>query len=145
MASVKWHFKSALYDRGGSTAVEFALVFPVGLIFFCGLIAYGLYFSAAHSVQQLAADAARASVGGLDDAERANIARAHIASSSGSYPFLKLNRLTVSAQPLPADPAQFQVRLAFDSGDLPIWVFSGLIPLPPKTIERTAIIARGGF
>ncbi|WP_439542385.1 TadE/TadG family type IV pilus assembly protein [Hyphomicrobium sp.] len=145
MSFLKTHFRRALRDRGASAAVEFALVFPVGLIFFCGLIAYGLYFSAANSVQQLAADAARASVGGLNDAERVTIARAHVASSGGSYPLLNLNRITVSAQPLAADPAQFQVRIAFDSGDLPIWVFSGLIPLPNKTIERTAIISRGGF
>lgn len=145
MSFLKTHFKRALRDRGASAAVEFALVFPIGLIFFCGLMAYGLYFSVANSVQQLAADAARASVGGLDDAERVNIARAHVASSGGSYPLLNLNRITVSAQPLAADPAQFQVRIAFDSGELPIWVFSGLIPLPNKTIERTAIISRGGF
>lgn len=145
MPTVKRHVRSALRDRGGSAAVEFALVLPIGLIFFCGLVAYGLYFSVAHSVQQLAADAARASVGGLDDAERGNIARAHIASSGGNYPLLKIDRLTVTAQPLSADPAKFQVRVAFDSADLPIWLFSGLIPLPPKTIERAAIISRGGF
>ena len=139
------HFNRAVRDHGASAAVEFALVFPLGLIFVCGLMAYGLYFSAAHSVQQLAADAARASVSGLDDAERVNIARAHVASSGGSYPLLDAQRLTVSAQPLAGDTTQFQVRVAFDAGELPIWVFSGLIPLPSKTIERTAIISRGGF
>lgn len=137
--------RRALSERGGSAAIEFALIFPIGLIFFCGMIAYGLYFSAAHSLQQLAADAARASVGGLDDSERATIARAHVAASGGNYPFLKQNRMAVSAEPLVADPSQFQVRIAFDSRDLPIWVFSGLIPLPEQTIERTAVIARGGF
>ena len=145
MSFFETHFMRALRDRGASAAVEFALVFPIGLIFFCGLVAYGLYFSVAHSVQQLAADAARATVGGLNDAERANIARTHIASSGGSYPLLDINRLTVSAQPLAADPAQFEVRLLFDSGNLPIWLFSGLIPLPDKTIVRTAVISRGGF
>lgn len=134
-----------LRDVGGAAAVEFAFVFPVALIFFCGLLAYGLYFGAAHSVQQLAADAARASVGGLDDAERAAIVNAHIAASGGNYPLLSADRISVTAQALAADPSQFEVRVAFDSSDLPIWVLQGLVPLQRKTIERAAIIKRGGY
>jgi Flp pilus assembly protein TadG len=132
-------------DSGGAAAVEFALVFPVALLFLCGLLAYGIYFGAAHSVQQLAADAARASVAGLDDAERVSIARQHVAASGGNYPLLRSDRMSVIAGALPADPSQFQVSVVFNSADLPIWVFSGLVPLPQKTIERTAIIKRGGY
>ncbi len=131
--------------QGGSIAVEFALIFPVALIFLMGLLAYGIYFGAAHSVQQLAADAARASVGGLDDAERASIAHAHVAASGGAYPLLQPDRISVSAASLVADPSQFEVRIAFDSSDLPIWVLSGLVPLPRKTIERAAVVKRGGY
>lgn len=129
----------------GAAAVEFALIFPVALIFFCGLLAYGVYFGAAHSVQQLAADAARASVGGLDDAERAAIAEAHVAASGGSYPLLRADRISVVAAPLGADPSQFAVRVAFNSEDLPIWALAGLVPLPDKTIARVAIVKRGGY
>lgn len=135
------------YAKGesGSTAVEFAVIFPVALIFLCGVIAYGLYFGAAHAVQQLAADAARASVGGLSDGERASIAAAHVAASSGNYPLLRADHISVAAQALSGDPSQFEVRVRFNSEDLPIWVFSGLLPLPEKTIERSAIIKRGGY
>lgn len=131
--------------QGGSIAVEFAFVFPVALIFFMGLLAYGIYFGAAHSVQQLAADAARASVGGLDDAERASIAHAHVSASGGAYPLLNLDRISVSAASLEADSSQFEVRVAFDSSDLPIWALSGLVPLPSQTIERAAVVKRGGY
>lgn len=129
----------------GAAAVEFACIFPVALIFFCGLLAYGIYFGAAHSVQQLAADAARASVSGLDNAERASIAQAHVLASGGSYPLLSGDRISVSAHPLAADPSQFEVRVSYNSEDLPIWVLSGLVPLPDKTIERVAVIKRGGY
>jgi len=135
----------AVKDDGGATAVEFAMVFPVALIFFCGLLAYGLYFGAAHSVQQLAADAARATISGLSDAERSSIAQAHVAASGSRYPLLSASALSVTAHALAADPSQFEVRVAFDSADLPIWAFSGLVPLPSKTIERVAIIKRGGY
>lgn len=130
---------------GGAAAVEFAFVFPVALIFFFGLLAYGMYFGAAHSVQQLAADAARASVSGLDNAERTAIAQAHVEASGGSYPFLRADRISVLAEALEADPSQFRVRVSFNSEDLPIWALSGLIPLPRKTIERVAVIKRGGY
>jgi Flp pilus assembly protein TadG len=131
--------------EGGAAAVEFAFVFPVALIFFCGLLAYGLYFGAVHSVQQLAADAARASVSGLTDAERVSIAQAHVAASGGGYPLLSASHISVTAQALAADPSQFEVKVTFNSEDLPIWALSGLVPLPNKIIERVAIIKRGGY
>ncbi len=137
--------RDAAQADAGSAAVEFALIFPVALIFFCGLLAYGLYFGAAHSVQQLAADAARASVSGLNDSERASIASAHVAASGGVYPLLRADRIAVAAHPLAADPSQFEVRVSFNSQDLPIWLLSGLVPLPGKVIERTAVIKRGGY
>jgi Flp pilus assembly protein TadG len=145
MQTVSFHTRRAARSTAGSVAVEFAIIFPVALLFFCGLIAYGLYFGAAHSVQQLAADAARASVAGLDDAERASIATTHVATSSGSYPLLSGDRLSVTARPLDQDSSQFEVRVTFDSQDLPIWALSGLVPLPSPLIERAAVIRRGGY
>lgn len=132
-------------DERGSIAVEFALIFPVSLIFFMGLMAYGIYFGAAHSVQQLAADAARASVSGLNDAERVSIASAHVAASGNSYPLLTSVHISITAGSLDADPTQFEVRVSFDSGNLPIWALSGLVPLPDRTIERVAVVKRGGY
>jgi len=139
------HLIGAVKAKDGSTAVEFAIVFPVALVFFCGLLAYGLYFGAANSVQQLAADAARASVAGVDDGERTSIAVSHVAASGSAYPLLRADRITVSAHSLLADPSQFEVRVVFNSEDLPIWAFSGLVPLPSKIIERAAVIKRGGY
>lgn len=144
MRAGKFFPRGALGDSG-ATAIEFALVFPVALVFFCGLLAYGIYFGAVHSVQQLAADAARASVSGLSDAERKAIVEQHVAASGGGYPLLSAERLSVSAGALAADPSQFAVRVSFDAGDLPIWALSGLVPLPAKSIERVAIIKRGGY
>lgn len=137
--------RRAIRAETGSVAVEFAIIFPVALVFFCGLLAYGIYFGASHSVQQLAADAARASVAGLDDTERAAIAVAHVASSSSAYPLLRSDRVAVTARPLAADSSQFEVRVVFNSVDLPIWSLSGLVPLPSRLIERSAVIKRGGY
>lgn len=132
-------------DERGAIAVEFALIFPVALVFFMGLLAYGIYFGAAHSVQQLAADAARASVAGLSDAERSSIVSGHVAASGGSYPLLDAHRLSVVSHSLADDPSQFVVRVTFDAVDLPIWALSGLVPLPDQSIQRVAVVRRGGY
>ena len=58
-------------DAGGSSAVEFAIVAPVLIALFAGIVVFGLYLGAMSSLRQLAAEAARASVAGVTDAERA--------------------------------------------------------------------------
>ena len=62
-------------SRAASAAVEFAIVGPVLLLLMSGIFTYGGYFLTAHTVQQLANDAARASIAGLDDTERLALAR----------------------------------------------------------------------
>jgi Flp pilus assembly protein TadG len=58
----------------GASAVEFAIIAPVFILMIVGMLAYGIYFGAANSVQQIAADAARTSIAGLN-ADRAQHAR----------------------------------------------------------------------
>ena len=60
--------------RRGSSAVEFALVAPVLFLLFAGIAVFGICLGAAHNLRQIAAEAARASVAGVTDAERANLA-----------------------------------------------------------------------
>jgi Flp pilus assembly protein TadG len=137
--------RSLWRQRSGAAAVEFAVVFPVFLIMLLAMLAYGIYLGAAHGTAQLAADAARASVAGLSDAERVAIAEDHIRRNAGSYPLLDASRVTVVAGPLPDDVTQFRVAVRFDAANLPIWGFATLIPLPEETIERVATIKRGGY
>ncbi|WP_271199278.1 TadE/TadG family type IV pilus assembly protein [Methylopila turkensis] len=137
--------KARLRDARGAAAVEFALLAPVLLMMIAGVVAYGLYFGLANSVQQLAADAARASVAGLSDAERAQLASDRVAASAGSYVLLDPARATVTARPSPANADLFEVQVAYDASALAIWSFGGLVPLPTKTIVRSASIQRGGY
>jgi len=59
-----------LHDRRGASAVEFALVAPLFVLLLCGICVYAVWFLLAISVQSLATESARASLGGLDDSER---------------------------------------------------------------------------
>jgi Flp pilus assembly protein TadG len=132
-------------DQSGASAVEFAVVFPVFLLIVIGIFVYAIYFGAVHSVQQLAAEAARASVAGISPAERSDLARGHVARAAPGYPFLDRRRLTVQAGVSLLDPNLFEVEIAYDASDLVIFAFAGLLPMPPKLVRRQAVVRRGGY
>ncbi|AEQ53452.1 TadE family protein [Pelagibacterium halotolerans] len=131
-------------NETGSSAVEFALIAPVFLLLVFGAIGYGIYFGAAHSVQQLAADAARAAVAGLSGAERTALATAFLADNGGSYVLIDPDLLTIEAAPSPSDPDQFLVRVSYDASALPIWNLHPPLPLPDRTIRFASTIRNGG-
>lgn len=131
--------------RKGANAVEFAIICPLFFMLMAGILVYGLYFGTAHAVQQLAADAARASVAGLSDTERSSIAQAHIASSIDGYPFISGDRLTVEAQVSAENGDLFIVNLEYDASDLPVFGLDRLVPVPSPTIRRSSAIRRGGY
>ncbi|HIG22574.1 MAG TPA: pilus assembly protein [Henriciella marina] len=138
----KW---SLLKRTEGSSAVEFAIVTPVLLFLLFGIIAYGIFFGAVHSVQQLAANSARAAISGLDLAERQALVEQHLASSLPDGGLLTRDAVSVSVETLEDDSSYLRVVVAFDASDLPVWnLYSGL-PLPEKTIRREAIIRAGGY
>ena len=133
-----------LHNRSGTSAVEFALMSPLFFLLFFGMTAYGLYFGASHSIQQIAADAARVSVAGLSDEERVRLALGYVTANAGEYPLIDVSRVKADARADSDDAAQFVVSVAFDARTLPIWqLFDGL-PLPDMTIERRSTIRIGG-
>ncbi len=132
-------------DRRANAAVEFGLTLPVFLVIVLGILVYGLYFGVAHGVQQLAAEAARASVSGLSDAERAAIARRTALDTIDRYPLLRSRGLEIEGRTDAADPERFIVTVRYDASHLGLSAFSRLLPTPPEAIERSAIIRRGGF
>lgn len=137
----RWRFVS---DHRGASAVEFALIAPVFLLLVFGALAYGIYFGAAHAVQQLAADAARAAVAGLTGTERTALAEAFVANNGGAYVLLDPDRLTLAAAPSPLDPDQFLVSLSYDASALPIWNLYPPLPLPDSRIAFSSTIRNGG-
>lgn len=131
--------------RDGTSAIEFAILFPLFLLVVLGIMVFGLYFGTALSIQQIAANAARAAVAGLDDSERMALARAEVSSSVGHYLLLQEERLAIAAAAAADDADLFVVTLSYDASDLPIFGLDELIPTPPPTIVRTAAIRRGGL
>ena len=132
-------------DIVGSTAVEFALLAPLYIFLLMGMTAYGIYFGASHSVQQLAADAARTAIAGITTIEREELAGGFVERNAAGYPFIDPTRLLVRVNASPNDTNQFDVVVRFDASRLPIWgLFEGL-PVPDKIIEKRSTIRIGGI
>ncbi len=142
-------FNASLYARSrfayatrGNAAVEFAIIGPVLLLLMSGIFTYGGYFLTAHTVQQLANDAARAAIAGLDDDERRMLARQSAQASLASQNHMhgRLTRLDLSR-----NNSMLAVNVTYDAREDLYWSFEALLPVPSPEISRTATIRLGGF
>jgi Flp pilus assembly protein TadG len=131
-------------DCRGSSAVEFAILAPVFLLLLTGMSAYALYFGCVHSVQQLAADAARVSVAGLTLSERNSLVRDYLDQNAAGYMLIDRDRLEVLIGDKAGEGSQYQVTLAYDASALPIWNLYPPLPLPAQTITSSSTIRWGG-
>lgn len=133
-------------NNRGSIAVEFALIMPIFALMMMGILVFGIYFGMVHALQQLAAEAARASVAGLSEQERSALARQYVDRSVQAYAFLEPAKLTVITQPNATQSNLYEVKLSYDASSSPIWSLNNLIPVMPSSqIERSAIVQQGGY
>jgi Flp pilus assembly protein TadG len=132
-------------DTAATSAVEFAMLAPIFIVLLLGMVAYGIYFGASHSVQQIAADAARTAIAGLNQTERQALVTDFVTHDVAGYPFVDPTKLTISAQDSAADGSQFIVSVTYDARNLPIWNLFRNLPLPGTTIQRQSTIRVGGI
>jgi hypothetical protein len=93
-------------------------------------------------VQQITNDAARAAIGGLDDDERAALARQAVRAGLASQGYM---RGDVSHLELARDDSSISVALTYDASDDLYWAFKALLPTPSAQISRRATIRLGGY
>ena len=137
------HTKGLIQDRRGATAVEFAFIAPMMLTFVFGIVGYGSIISVNNGLQQLVAEAARASVAGLNDQERAQLAQQSITDGVRSYAFIDASKMTVAFD----DPttSSFRVSVRYDMSNMVAYHLLAWLPLPPAAVTRNAVVQRGGF
>jgi len=129
-------------DASGAVAVEFAFLAPMLIFIMMGIMGYGGYFWMSHSVQQLANDAARAAIPGMNAAERASLAQASVTASVGDYAQLTPSKVTT----LVTDrDGRLTVRVSYDASDSFAFVARGLAPMPSDQIGRQASVQLGGY
>jgi Flp pilus assembly protein TadG len=132
-------------DDRGTAVIEFAILTPVFLLMLTGMLAYGIYFGAAHALQQLAADAARTAIAGINAAEGRLLVETYLRRNAGDYMLIDYDKLDFSLRVPEAGDDQYRVTLVYDAGHLPIWNLYPPLPLPEPRIVRGATILRGGI
>ena len=95
-------------------------------------------------MQQLAAEAARSSIAGMNDSERNSLATSYVAANVSTYPLLMANALSVKAAASASDANVYVVTVNYDASQSFIYQLP-FIPSPPTTIVRSAAIPYGGF
>ncbi|MFC5583721.1 TadE/TadG family type IV pilus assembly protein [Nitratireductor kimnyeongensis] len=138
------YFVKFLQRSDGTAAIEFAIIAPVFFLTVFSMIAYGIYLSAAHSVQQISADAARVAVAGLSETERQTLARDFIQRSMIDHPFMDAQKFDIQVADDTGNPNQFTVSVKYDADDLPIWSLYSYA-MPDKEIVGYSTIRLGGL
>jgi Flp pilus assembly protein TadG len=138
-------FRDFCHARSGASAVEFAVVMPVFMMLLFGIVMFGAYLAMVHDVQQLAAEAARTSVAGLNEAERKSLASNYVTQNAASYPLIAAAHLSVNAATSGSDPNVFIVTVNYDASSTFIYSLPSFVPAPSPIIVRSAAIPRGGY
>ncbi|UDL91597.1 pilus assembly protein [Mesorhizobium sp. PAMC28654] len=136
------HFRT---NSSGTSAVEFALLSPIFILLLLGMVAYGIYFGASNSIQQIAADAARTALAGVNQTERQTLVASFLSTNASGYPFVDSTKLTYTANDSVADGSEFVVSIQYDARNLPIWNLFPNLAMPGTTISRQSTIRVGGI
>lgn len=129
-------------DRRATSAVEFALIAPFLLLLVAGILAYGSLFATSLSLQQLAAETARATIGGLNDDERETLAQSHLNATAGGFPLLRADHVTFEFNEGSGSNLS-KVTLRYDLTGHPAYVLENLIPLPASPLVYSLAVTDG--
>lgn len=130
----------------GLSAVEFAIIAPVLMVFTFGMIVYGFYFATLIGLEQAASEGARAAVRGLTTDERVTLATNAVNTTLNNYGGLideVLVTRNIAADPV--NPALLRVQLIYDFSAGPFGDFGTFVPLPGGDIEVETVVSNGGF
>lgn len=130
-------------DTGGTSAIEFAIVAPVFFALIFGIVIYGTYFASVSLVNHIAYEAARATIAGLTDAERASLAQARaneLIADTSSF----LNPKAISVVSAPQAGGLYTVTVHYDFNDMGLSGVS-FLPLPPSNETASYTVSDGGY
>jgi Flp pilus assembly protein TadG len=129
----------------GTAALEFAIVAPIMLLMIVGIMMFGLYLTLCHEVQELASSGARASVAGLNQAERNTLAQSFINNFVSLSGLLVPADLAIATATTGTPATSYQVSVTYNLKDTPIPALGKFVNLPSTSIQRTAVVQFGGY
>ncbi len=128
-------------DQSGAVAIEFVLIAPILLTLLFGIVTVGYFMGISHSVQQLAAGAARASVAGIDDIERTSLANTYLSQAGSRYPLLGAHSLTNAVALNGTDPEGITVTVSYAVEGSFLGIANGLLGLGMTEVDGSAYVA----
>ena len=109
------------------------------------MVCLGLFFVYTHEVQEISSAAARASVAGLNQAERDTLARQYVTDAIGNSALFQAADVTVSTGTSGTPASYYAVTVAYDLKDTPIPVLARFASLQLTSISHTATIQFGNY
>lgn len=120
----------------GSSLIEAAFALPVLILLLMGILGYGSWFMTAHSLQQAANDAARASVAGLTTTERRSLVDQSVTAARAAFPAPAAQTIAVTTG---ESSGFYRVTLRYNLTNAPLFA-AVPVPLPGATLERSAVV-----
>ena len=133
--------KSFRHSSSGAVAIEFVLIAPVLITLLFGIVTLGYFMGVSHSVSQLATGAARASVVGLDQTERAEMANLYLSEAGTRYPLLMADAISPTVSFDGNDPEGITVEITYDVDGSLLDIANGLLGLGITSIDGSAYLA----
>ena len=130
-----------LRDQSGVVAVEFVLLAPMLFALLFGIMVLGHYMGLSHSISQLAAGAARASVAGLDAQEREELALAYLSEAPARYPLLDASALNSQVEVHSEQARGIEVSIGYQIEGSLLEIANGLLKLGIEDLKGRAYLA----
>lgn len=123
-------------DARGAVLIEAAVLLPIILMILVGTINYGMWFMAAHAIQQAANEGARASLAGLDATERQSLANDAITKSIAPVTIVNPSLVTVTTS---TSGSFYTVTVKYNVSQAKLFA-TALLPMPQNAIQRASVV-----
>ena len=123
-------------ESSGVALIEAAIALPIMIVVMMGVVTYSFWLLTAQSLQQVANDAARSSLGGLTEVEREALAKTSIENSLLQAANVDPELVTVKTV---EEDGYLTITLTYDGSADPVFS-SSIIPIPSKSISRSSAI-----
>jgi Flp pilus assembly protein TadG len=136
------HPKLLWRDRRGNAAVEFSLVAPVAVMLFLGIIEFSVTLGTYSALQQIAAEATRAALPGLNGTQQTQLANQYVSGVLPSYGWIDATKVSVATI---TAATTLTVTLNYDTSRSFFAGMGVLGALAPVVITRSAVVQVSGF
>jgi Flp pilus assembly protein TadG len=136
-----------LGSEDASAAVEFSLIGPLFLVVMFAVISFSVVTLTYSSLQQLVAEAARATIAGLSDQERDQIARSSITSNALTYALIDPSKISIktTGSVSGASSSAYTITITYDFSGSFVFSLPGTSALLSRNLVRSSTVIIGGF